>query len=80
MNNDDIAKLLGETKSQESASGLPLPSSEYPGPWTTHGRGNGHIDVFDANGKYIAHVYCWDEKDWDTLDAAVERSKLPPNE
>lgn len=54
---------------------IPLPSETYPGPWKTSWRGNGHVDLIDAQGRYFAHVYCWDKAESDLLDVAVKASK-----
>lgn len=48
----------------------------YPPPWNTHGRGNGHVDVYDGRGRYFAHVYCYDTKDARTLERAVEVTEI----
>ena len=43
----------------------------YPLPWTLWEKGNGHVDVIDAKDRIFAHVYCWDDADWEALDALV---------
>lgn len=77
-NNPEQAKILGEWKSQISPDELPdtlpfdFPVDVHPLPWKLgQGRGNGHIDIFAANGSYVAHVYCWDNKDWVTLESKL---------
>lgn len=47
-------------------------SAAHPAPWKIHGRGNGHHDIYDANGKYVAYQYCWDLKDYDALAKKLE--------
>lgn len=44
----------------------------YPRPWTLWEKGNGHVDVIDAENRIFAHVYCWDDADWEKLDALVQ--------
>jgi hypothetical protein len=60
-----------EPLGQIEPSKLPAPSEKYPGPWTTYHRGNGHMDVMDAQGRYFAHVYLWDKADWETLETKL---------
>jgi hypothetical protein len=74
----ELAKMLGEWKSQIGPEELPdrlsedFPRDEYPLPWCVYDdRGNGHRDVVAANGAYVAHVYCWSEKEWDLLDTKI---------
>lgn len=77
--NPAMAKLLGELKSQVMPSDLPdelTPElrERYPLPWRIGDwRGNGHTDIFAANDKYVAHIYCWDENDEQMLVDKVER-------
>lgn len=61
-----------EPLGQVSPDKLPEPSETYPGPWTTQDRGNGHTDVYDAKGRYFAHVYLWDAADWGVLSAKLK--------
>lgn len=67
-------KVDWEPLNQIRASELPEPSSEHPIPWSIQSRGNGHIDVYDGNGKYFAHVFCWDKNDFNTLDAKIAKA------
>ena len=53
---------------------LPEPSEKYPGPWTSHHRGNGHVDVMDAKGRYFAHVYIWDTAESEVFGAKLRAS------
>lgn len=41
-------------------------------PWRSFSRGNGHLDLVDADGHRIAHVYCWDEDDWARLKRIIK--------
>ena len=73
-----MAELLHERKSQISPKQLPdrlgpdFPVAEYPVPWEIGAeRGNGHLDLVAANGAYVAHIYCWDESDYETLGAKL---------
>lgn len=70
-----MSKVPWEQLEQLHPRELPAPSPEHAGPWATHGRGNGHTDVFDASGSNFAHVYCWDSADWTALAAAVGASE-----
>ena len=35
----------------------------YPTPWISSYGGNGHDYIYDAGGKPVFHVYCWDKED-----------------
>lgn len=52
-----------------------LEGKNFPGPFKTSYRGNGHLDLYDSEGFYIAHVFCWDEKDNDIIGRVLENSK-----
>lgn len=54
---------------------LPAPSETYPAPWTCESRGNGHMDVFDAQGRYFAHVFCWDDRDFKVFDEKMASAR-----
>ena len=69
------SRVPWEPLGQVSPGALPGPSETYPGPWKTHGRGNGHEDVADAEGRIFAHVYCWDGADYAALFTAVKKSE-----
>jgi hypothetical protein len=58
----------------DEMSGL---SAMHPGPWSCFERGNGHIDVFDANNGYVAHVYCWDSSDYNLLANNILKTQNP---
>ncbi len=62
---------LGQIEPHE----LPAPSEKYPAPWTVESRGNGHMDVFDAKGRYFAHVHVWDEKDGQEFERKLAAAK-----
>jgi hypothetical protein len=64
-----------EALAQIGPKDLPEPSEMYPGPWYTEGRGNGHMDVFDARNRLFAHVYLWDEKEWTEFEAALIKAR-----
>lgn len=64
-------EALGQIRPEQ----IPQPSETYPGPWTEQHRGNGHIDLYDAMGRNFAHVYCWDQAEWDAVDAAIKASQ-----
>ena len=67
-NEEAKAVLPWEPVGQCKASELPEAAPEdYPAPWTTRDRGNGHVDVFAANDKQVAHVFLWDASDWETF-------------
>ena len=72
---DGVDRVPWEPLGQIDPGKLPAQSELYPGPWTSHGRGNGHWDIVDANGRVFAHVYCWDQADYDALDAALRSSE-----
>ena len=63
-----------EPLGQIAPKDLPGPSEKYPGPWKTSDRGNGHIDLMDAQNRVFAHVYCWDDSDWGALEAALKET------
>lgn len=69
-------KVQWEPLGQIEPKDLPEASDVYPGPWTEWGRGNGHIDLYDSLGRNFAHVYCWDEAEYNQLKEAIENSKL----
>ena len=66
-----------EPLGQIEPAALPEPSEEYPAPWTCESRGNGHMDVVDAKGRYFAHVFLWDEADGRAFDAAMAKARPP---
>lgn len=72
-------KVDWEPLDQIRAQDIPAPSPEYPGPWTIQHRGNGHVDLFDVNGKYFAHVYCWDSNDFYTLEWKISQANSQPD-
>lgn len=72
---DGASHVPWEPLGQIVPADLPAPSDLYPGPWTTQGRGNGHEDVLDGQGRIFAHVYCWDSDDFDALEKAVKASE-----
>ena len=45
----------------------------FPLPWSGHGRGNGHVDYYDSDGKFIVHVYFWDRSYREAWNRIVER-------
>lgn len=57
-----------EPLGQIEAHQLPAPSDKYPAPWRREDRGNGHVDIFDAQNRYFAHVHCWDPSDFEELE------------
>jgi len=79
MSDHDIEDLINkppdvpwEPKGQVKAKDMPDSAPEgYPAPWESHGRGNGHYDVYDANGKYLIHIYIWDNAEWETFKAKL---------
>jgi len=61
-----------EPKGQVRPDELPDKAPDkYPSPWREVNRGNGHIDLVDANGVYLAHIYVWDEKEDEILRAKL---------
>ncbi len=69
-----LADTLGEIKSAVGPDELPdapppeYPAGTYPLPWKLgQERGNGHVDILAANGAYVAHIYCWDEREYAVL-------------
>lgn len=47
----------------------------FPLPWKGHGRGNAHVDFYDADGNFFVHIYFWDQsyqKAWDRIVQRVQ--------
>lgn len=59
---------LGQIEPQD----LPEPSEQYPAPWASEYRGNGHFDIFDGKNRLFAHIYVWDPE----VDGKIFRDKM----
>lgn len=60
---------VGQVKPEELPDEAP---ESHPAPWKVSG-GNGHLDIVASNGEYVAHVYIWDEKDWEVLEDKLKK-------
>jgi hypothetical protein len=46
---------------------------EHSMPWQIDEAGNGHFYIYDAGGTRIAHVYCWDEKEFNEFEEKIKK-------